>query len=291
MGIPEFHDRVVSALLKNIDDLPNPTGSPIATSDLWRSIVGLKKVSSYGLVLLAKLIVSSSIRPFEDHTPLVFSGSTDASLLRAGMLALLCSFNTSGASSFHRLPLACIQASDECAPMNCLLFGLLVDRAGKFLVLPPSSTKFAALLQSPIPDVRAAAAYALGFAKSGAEVPLLFSLFSDHKWHVRYEALISASRLLNLGYYERIDNVITVVKDLENDEVQVIRDAAKSISAQLNAMGVNARWDNQDMTLGLELPDSLLLKLLIASVRRAGFRDVYMTNPFRADDYFSTVNL
>jgi hypothetical protein len=67
MAIPEFHERVVDALLRNIDELPNPDNSPMANSQLWKAIVELRKGSARALILLAKLIAASEISPFEQH--------------------------------------------------------------------------------------------------------------------------------------------------------------------------------------------------------------------------------
>jgi hypothetical protein len=169
--------------------------------------------------------------------------------------------------------------------MNCLLFGLLVDRAGKFLALPPSSSRFAELLSSAQPDVRAGAVYALGFAKSGAEVPLLFQRFRDPSWHVRYEAMIACARLLNLGFYEKIGTTLTAIKELETDDVDRVQTAAKAIVSQLQDLNATEMKDNHD--LGLQIPDSLLMPMLLSSVRNSSFRTFYMSNPFRAEDFLS----
>jgi hypothetical protein len=280
MAIPEFHARVVTALLRHVDGLADPVNSPIARSQIWKSIVELKKVSADVLILLAKLIGASDIAPFDHHVPLAFSGTSDETLLRAAMLALICSFSRPCANSHHRLSMVCIQASDHCAPLNFVLFGLLADRAGNFLSLPECCERFADSLDSPKSDVRAAAAFALGCNRAEGRVDYLLPKLADSSWLVRYESILAIGKMLNRGLVEDVPEVVRELQMVEQDNVARVRDAATMVVEQLRS---GARNDSEG-AFNLELPRSLLLPLLVESVRRPNFLDAYPKNMFREDE-------
>jgi hypothetical protein len=281
MGIPQFHLRVVDALLKNIDEVANPADSPIARSQIWKAIVDLKKVSARAFILLAKLIASSEIVPFDQHIPLAFSGTSDGELLRAGMLAIACSFSRPCTSSYHRLSMVCVQAADMCAPISFLLFGLLADRTGHFLSMPACSEKFAQFLHGPQSDVRAAAVFALGCNREEGRVHYLVPKLSDPSWLVRYEAMLALAKMVSGGVVENVNEIIGALGRLEADSMPIIATTAAKVIKQINERQADI---DDDTGLSIELPRSLLLPLLIDSVRKPGFVGAYSGNLFREDE-------
>ena len=283
MSVPEFHTRVASALLNLIDDMENPVNCALTKSDIWKTIVNLdmKSISVEALLLLAKLTAVSDISPFEQSHPLLFSLSTPTDLLRAGMLALCCSFLKPCHSSFHRLSMDCIRAPDECAPLHCLLFGLLEEKAGKFMSLPSSSQKFTPLLSSDRLDVRAAACFALGFTKSPAPMRMLIAALSDASWIVRNEALIAATKLVKFASIDDSRLFRQTITHLREDPVQLVRENAAQVDAQLQSLPDTSLSHETDAFI--RAPESQLLNLLLASVRHRHFVKFYTTNIFRDD--------
>jgi hypothetical protein len=280
MGIPEFHGRVVHELLEIVEDAA--LAKSVYNSQIWKAIIDAKRVSANAMLLLAKLIVGSEITPFETHMPVALSGTADAELLRAGMLALTCSLSKPSMNSYHRLSMVCVQAPDSCAPLSFLLFGLLEERVRKFMALPISLERFMAGLNAEHADVRAAAAFALGCVGSAEGLDALLNATRDRSWLVRYEGMIGLAKLINAGVVIDIGPVIAVGQSLEADDVQVVQNAASRIVKQL----VMRREDvgETELIWALEIPGSLLFPLLLDAVKRPGFLAAYHTDVFRHEE-------
>jgi hypothetical protein len=181
--------------------------------------------------------------------------------------------------------MVCVQAPDVCAPISFLLFGLLADRAAHFLALPSCSEKFAQCLQSPEPGSRAAAAFALGCRPEEGSIAHLIPTLADPSRLVRYEAMLAIGRIVKEGMAEDIDAILDALQVLESDPVARVREAASAIARQLKVQRTeNTGKNDGEISFCLDLPSSLLLPLLIRSVRRPGFLEVYPKNVFREDD-------
>lgn len=281
LTVNELHVRAASILLNLLDQMDDPKSSTICKSDIWKTILNLdaKRTSVEALLLLAKLIAVCDISPFEQNHPMLFSPSTPPEIMRAGMLALCCSFAKPCSNSFHRLAIECIRAPDECAPFHCLLFGLLEEKAGKFTALPSSSQKFAPLLSSERSGVRASACFAIGFTKAASVIRILMAMFSDKSWVVRNEALIATVRLINSGCCEDITDFCEQILKLVEDPNQFVRNNAREIQSQISR--ITSQHERSDG--GFFVPESQLLKLLVASVRERDFAKVYELDAFRTE--------
>jgi hypothetical protein len=250
LKIPSSHERAAEVLLDYADS-DEVSAEEVGSSAIPRAIIELSKPSSTALLVLAKAVSSKRTSPFEQATPVRFSGSGHVDILSAGMLALCCVIANQWVPSFNRLKDLCVQHCFQCAPYASLLFGLVLDKAGSLLVIQSFHDKFQPLLQSERSDVRLATAFCFGCCRNEAVCPILERQANDEDPNVRVHVLWG---LIKLGVDTK-----TVVEMFIDDQDEMVRSACTDIR---NGGEGRVQGNAQEHILGL----------LLRSVSAPGFR-------------------
>ena len=266
----EFHLEAVRRLLTFIDTTEG-SAATAARSSIPQVIVSLEKPSALSLIVLAKTISTSKTTPFDQQTPVCFTGSKDSGVIRAGMCCLCCSIATSPALSFNRLTQICIDRSSQCAPYSALLLGLLVERAGRLMNLPPFVQKFAPLLKSRKQEVRASVIFLLGNSREGSTLDIVAPFLADKNPLVRCQAVWSVCKLMKAtNNFALIDSITS----LQGDKDASVRLAIETLIPYFTDENL------QDQPLP---QNQVLVQMLMNSVEANGFierfeGDVFMTD-------------
>ncbi|OHT11523.1 hypothetical protein TRFO_18967 [Tritrichomonas foetus] len=204
-------------------------------------------------------------------------------VMKAGMLSYCIALSKECQNSFHRVSQICTANAENCAPYSCILFGLLAEKAGTLMNIPGSTSFFIPLLKDQRPDIVSSALFALGYIKSSTSISKMIKCLSSHEWIVRNEAIVSITRVLNFGYAEDLEIVTNNFELLLDDPNEKVKKAALIVHEQLSRIiktNLSRELDIRE-SLGLEIPESCLLKLLCQSAESKNFVERYYSNVFQ----------
>ena len=272
-----FHSECARRLLMFIDTTEG-AASTCARSSIPSVIVSLEKPSATSLVILAKTIAAEKSSPFTQQTPISFAVSKEPGILKAGMLAICCSIATSPYTSFNRLTHVCIDRASQCAPFSALLLGLLVERAGRLMNLPPFVEKFVPLLKKGRQEIKASVLFLLSTTQETSLMPIIIPFLADRSPLVRSQAVWAVGKFAFIMHdQEMIDKILS----MKDDPDPSVRYAVEAISP---AFAEHHNEEEEDPQGEVTFPQNqVLLQMLMKSVNATKFMerfedDLFMTN-------------
>lgn len=259
--------------------------SMASLSPIPYTIIDLSHPSPTSLIALSKMIACSKTSPFDQNSSLTFTASKDPEVLKAGMLSLCCTVATSTLVTFNRLTQMCIDHAIDCAPFSSLLLGSLIERAGRLLNLPFFGLKFIPLLENERVDIRASAAYLMGYSRDKNGLEPLVNCLKDESYVVRYQAALSLIELLGtnsdqkMTYLPKLSEFIETDKDVSEEDAETIR---SYISDTLNGSNVDDNSSASSLTSNGKDTEikTKLFDLLLQAVKMNNFRKKYDVNVF-----------
>ena len=226
---------------------------------------------------MAKTIAAEKTSPFSQQTPISFAASKDPGVLKAGMLALCCSIATSPYTSFNRLTHICIERAGSCAPFSALLLGLLVERAGRLMNLPPFIEKFLPLLKKGRPEIRASTLFLFSTTQEFNLLPAVVPLLQDKNPLVRSQAVWAVGKF---AFLTKNQEMIEKIMLMKNDSDFSVRTAVETLTPVLT----ENQEEEEENQPEIQFPQNqMLLQLLMNSVNSTKFMerfedDLFMCN-------------
>ncbi|OHS97352.1 hypothetical protein TRFO_36447 [Tritrichomonas foetus] len=270
-----FHVQTAKILLDYLDHNKN-AAELAAMSSLPNSIAELDRPSPLALVALAKMIVAGKRTPFDQNSAITFTASKDSEILKAGILTLCCTIATSSLASFSRLTQLCIDHASDCAPFSSLLLGNLIEQAGRLMNLPFFGLKFVPLLNNERVDIRASAAFLLGFSKDKNEIEPLMEKLEDESYIVRFQAALS---ILELQLMHPDKKSLEKVKGFLYDK-EIVPEDAETIKSLISTLNQQSEYNIEQE----KNSKTKLFRLLIEAVRNDNFQEKYNVNVFDVSD-------
>ena len=273
-----FHLKTAQILLNYLDNTDcfssyRGTAELVALSSIPGAIAELTKPSYIALICLAKIIASGKAAPYDQNSAITFSASKDSEVLKAGILALCCTVATSSLVSFNKLTQLCIDHAIDCAPFSSLLLGSLIERAGRLMNLPFFGKKYVPFLDDKRSDIRAAAAYLLGFTRDQSSVQLLQDKLNDESYTVRFQSVLSLIEMIDLipdvNILKEQINKFLEDKEVTPDDRAIIEEALSD----------NMRNDEPVKEIKSR---TKLFSLLLKTIQQPNFFEKYTVNVFDA---------
>lgn len=275
LKIPDFHEHAANALFKYLDNT-DMVSEIAARSTIPKTIIELEKPSAISMLILAKCIAIDSKSPFDQQTPIHFTSLKEKDVIMYGMVAIICAIHFASVASFNKLTQMCIDHAVDCAPFSSLLLGLLIEKAGRLMNLPPFGSKFLPLLKSPREDIRASTAFLLGSARDKLVVAPLTGLLADPSPLVRSQTIQALYQLMRVVPDK---NTYDDLKKMENDPDPEVKQVYISLKPLLNQLE-----SHQSDSFGQRpLASNLLLEKIISSVRSVNFEDRLAENIFKLE--------
>ncbi|OHT01473.1 hypothetical protein TRFO_31701 [Tritrichomonas foetus] len=275
MTIQDYHESVCQVLFDYMDSTEGAAENA-ARSSIPKTIMKMQKPSAISLLILAKILSTGSTAPFDQQTPFNFASSSNNSVIKAGMLAMCCALNNQSLASFNRLTNLCIDHAVDCAPYSALFLGLLIERGGRLMNLPPFCETFVKLIKEDTrDDVRAASVFVLGVSKDTQYIEMLVDLLADKSPFVRVQSFFALLQMMQVAPNKEI---FPKMKALQNDTDQICKNAVIDAIPTLELIEANA-----DDAFGVKpVCFSLngILQNLTLSVRSPGFMKRYEKNVF-----------
>ncbi|OHT04388.1 hypothetical protein TRFO_28089 [Tritrichomonas foetus] len=279
----DYQEETTELLLnyiENVEIVPAPCQNGIA-----QAITKIKKPTKKHFLILAKLYLAG-LPPKPDINKLLGVQSSD--VLSVGMLALCCCIEKAQLTNQVQLLQACAKHANDCAPFSALLFGLIVSKMTLFSVVPIYCDSFIPLLHHEREDIRAAAAFALGFTRDHRGILPLCHAAMDHSDIVASEALISLSMLMRfdpakIGLSEEtkkavVDAFSSTISSTREIVLNMARNVQPFIQNFVSFCGLDLPQSGHSNVK--IMPSSKIPALLYKAVPRKGFIERIHSNIF-----------
>lgn len=144
--IPQFNKEAFTVLLDYLDSV-EASNDLTSRSSLLKTIISLPKPSPESMIVLAKILASSTSQAIDRTTPLTFASSSNPDVMKFGMLSMICAMNNQNLPSVNALAQICMDHSRDCMPYSAIFLGLLIYRSSGFINVSPIRSSFLPIIK------------------------------------------------------------------------------------------------------------------------------------------------